>query len=238
MTAELRVLSYNVRSLRDDPAAVAAVIRTANPDVVCVQEAPRFAQWRTRCARLARESGLVIVTGGRRAGAVLLLAALRVRVTGTREVLLTRTPRLHQRGLAVAVLEVAGASYAVASMHLGLDPAERRRHVDEVLYQLADVEPPLVLAGDVNEEPGWPAWRTLAARMQDAYAVAGTGDGATFSARRPRRRIDAIFVDHRLEVATCEALAGPAVGQASDHRPVLAVVRPAAVRRSGSQGPA
>jgi endonuclease/exonuclease/phosphatase family metal-dependent hydrolase len=38
-SAIVRVLSYNVRSMRDDRAALARVIRACAPDIVCVQEA-------------------------------------------------------------------------------------------------------------------------------------------------------------------------------------------------------
>ncbi|HEY2985649.1 MAG TPA: hypothetical protein VGJ38_15950, partial [Jatrophihabitantaceae bacterium] len=61
----LRLLCYNVRSLRDDEDAVARVIRGCEAHVVCVQEAPRFARWRSKNAALARRSGLVVVGGGR-----------------------------------------------------------------------------------------------------------------------------------------------------------------------------
>jgi endonuclease/exonuclease/phosphatase family metal-dependent hydrolase len=47
----LRLLSYNVRSLRDDASAVARVIRAAEPDLVCIQEAPRLFRWRSPCYR-------------------------------------------------------------------------------------------------------------------------------------------------------------------------------------------
>ena len=70
----LRLLSYNVRSLRDDPAAVARVMRAAEPDVAIVQEAPRFLRWRSSCAALARRAGLLWVSGGRAAGANLVLS--------------------------------------------------------------------------------------------------------------------------------------------------------------------
>lgn len=215
----LRVLSYNVRSLRDDPAAVAAVIRSCRPDVVCVQEAPRFLRWRSKCAALARESGLVVVTGGRPAGAMLLLAALRVRVLSTRDVLLTKTPRLHQRGVAIAEVEVGGASYAVASMHLSLDPAERLRQAAEVLEQLAGLSAPVVLAGDVNEAADGPAFSLLASRLRDG------GGGPTYRAQQPRRRIDAIFADRRLEFLSCAVPEAPGLERASDHRPLLAELR-------------
>lgn len=216
----IRVLTYNVRSLRDDAAAVAAVIRASRPDMVCVQEAPRFLRWRSKCAKLARESGLVVVTGGRPAGAMLLLAALRVRIRGTRDVTLTKRRRLHQRGLAIAEIEVGGNTYVVASMHLSLDDAERLSQADEVLTKLAEQTAPLILAGDVNETPDGPAWAWLATRLADG------GGGHTYSAKRPHKRIDAIFADPRLEFLSCDVPVVAGIATASDHRPLLAVLRP------------
>ncbi len=133
------MLSYNVRSLRDDAQAVSTVIRSCNPDVVCIQEAPRFLRWRSKCAALARESGLVVVTGGRPAGAMLLLAALQVRVLEVADVLLTRKRGLHQRGVALATLELGGTRFSLGSIHLDLDSDERRRHVDEIVARYREV---------------------------------------------------------------------------------------------------
>ena len=215
----MRLLSYNVRSLRDDRAALTGTIRAAAPDVVCVQEAPRFFRSAPKCAALARESGLYVVTGGRSAAAMLILSALRVRVLATRDVRLSPSPRLHRRGLAVAVVEVDGARWTVASMHLGLDPAERLRHAREVLDVLSAYDDPLVLAGDVNEHPGGPAWSLLAERLRDC------GGGPTFPARAPKRRIDAVFADPRLECVSCDVPLLPGLDRASDHLPLLADLR-------------
>jgi len=222
---EIRLLSYNVRSLRDDERAVVGVITACEPDVVCVQEAPRFFRWRAKCAALARKSGLVVVTGGRPAGAMLVLASLRVRVVGARDILLTKKPGLHQRGIAAATLEVEGARFVVASVHLDLDAAERRRHVDEILAHVGDFDAPAVLAGDINEEPSGPAWQALAAGHRDAYALAPMGGGHTYSAAKPTRRIDGVFVDPRIGVVGCGVPDVPGIAAASDHRPVLAVLR-------------
>jgi hypothetical protein len=63
-SAVIRVLSYNIRSLRDDVTALARVMRACEPDLVLLQEAPRFFRWRKKLARLASESGLVILSGG------------------------------------------------------------------------------------------------------------------------------------------------------------------------------
>jgi endonuclease/exonuclease/phosphatase family metal-dependent hydrolase len=225
MSTEVRVLSYNVRSLRDDAQAVSTVIRACEPDVVCIQEAPRFLRWRSKCAALARESGLVVVTGGRPAAAMLVLVALRVRVLDTADILLSRKEGLHQRGVALATLELNNALFAVASVHLDLDASERRLHVDEIIERTSKVAAPLIIAGDINEEANAPAWRALAKHYADAYEVAPSGGEFTYSAKDPVRRIDGIFVDPSIEVVSCGVPDVPGIERASDHRPLLAVVR-------------
>lgn len=226
----LRLLSYNVRSLRDDPAAVSRVIRACAPDVVCLQEAPRFARWRTKRADLARRSGLFVAAGERAAG-LAIFTSLRARVLSTEHYLLSPVPRLHRRGLAVAVLDIAGAGRIVAACtHLDLDPGPRRRHAEELLALLARIrdvhEAPVVLAADVNEGRSGPTWTLLAERLQDCYAATPDGDRRTYSARAPQRTIDGIFADRRLRVISGGVPDLPDVDltRASDHRPVLAEI--------------
>jgi len=225
MPAELRLLSYNVRSLRDDAHAVATVIRASKPDVVCIQEAPRFVRWRSKCAALARESDLVVVTGGRPAGAMLLLASLRLKVVSTRDIKLSKKRGMHQRGIAAATFECEGSRFAAGSIHLDLKPAERLRHVDEILLRVSTFGVPTILAGDINELPSQPAWQALAARFRDAYAVAPAGGEFTYSATKPVRRIDGVFVDPQIEIVECGVPDIAGIERASDHRPVLAVLR-------------
>jgi endonuclease/exonuclease/phosphatase family metal-dependent hydrolase len=225
LPTELRVLSYNVRSLRDDAQAVSTVIRACEPDVVCIQEAPRFLRWRSKCAALARESGLVVVTGGRPAGAMLLLASLRVRVVHAQDILLSRKKGLHQRGIALATLELGGAQFSLGSIHLDLEASERRRHVDEIVQRASSCQAPVIVAGDINEEPDGPAWRALAQAYPDAFELAPLGGANTYSAAEPVRRIDGIFVDRVVTVQSCGVPDVPGIERASDHRPVLAVLQ-------------
>jgi endonuclease/exonuclease/phosphatase family metal-dependent hydrolase len=225
----MRLLSYNVRSLRDDAAAVARVIRACAVDVVCVQEAPRFLRWRSKCAALARRSGLVIVGGGRAAGANLLLSSPTVEIESSHDVLFSTDRSLHQRGAAVAVLRLGSARFAVAGIHLDLVEGPRLRHVAELEQALAVHVPegvPTVVAGDVNDLPGSPSWQLLAGRRTDAKPP---GDGFTFSAAWPRRRIDGVFADPALRVVSAEVIDSPDVRVASDHRPVLVELDPADV---------
>jgi endonuclease/exonuclease/phosphatase family metal-dependent hydrolase len=225
----VRLLSYNVRSLRDDTDALVRVVRGCRPDLVCLQEAPRFALWRTRRRRFARRCDLEVAAGGRAAG-LAVLAGARARVLHREYHLLTRVPKLHRRALAIVVTELEGARLIVASTHLDLAPAARRVHAAEVIGLLGRARErygaPVVLAGDMNEAPGGPAWELLCRTFRDAYVIAPSGAGETFTAARPRHRIDAVFADPRIDVIGCGVPAGPYLGrhyvQATDHRPVVA----------------
>jgi endonuclease/exonuclease/phosphatase family metal-dependent hydrolase len=221
----LRVLSYNVLSLRRGTALVADVVKACDPDVVCVQEAPRFVSWRRHCADLAKAAGLDIVAGGRPAGANLLLARPGLTVTHRRSVKLPWHPPRHRRGLAIGAFDVGGTEVVVASTHLSLDDAERLDQAARALRILDAYDAPAVLAGDMNDDPGDAAWTVLATALADAYATAPVGDGLTSTAEEPRRRIDGVFVDRRLTVETCGVPEHvPGLAAASDHRPVLAVL--------------
>lgn len=206
----MRLMTWNVRSLRDDPVGVARVLRAAAPDVVLVQEAPRLWRWRSACARLARQAGLVVVTGGRPAAGNLVLCSMRVRVLSAHDLLLPRRPRLHQRGAATAVLELEGRRLRVLGTHLDLDPAARLESARRLRLQAYDV-----VGADVNEEPGGLAWQALSAGLVDV----AEGLGPTFSVTRPRRRIDGLFVASSLAPVRVEVLE---CGPVSDHKPILA----------------
>jgi endonuclease/exonuclease/phosphatase family metal-dependent hydrolase len=225
----MRVVSYNVRSLRDDRAALVRVITGLHADVVCLQEAPRRLRWRARCAALARDTGLLYVGGGATTGGSMMLAALRVDVRSVLEYRFSRTPGLHRRGAVAAGVELGGAAVVVASVHLGLEGTERLRHRDELVGLIDRFGSAVtVLAGDINEPPDQPAWRALATEFTDAGAADET---PTFSTRRPRRRIDGVFVRGPAEVTSYRVVDGPDVLAASDHRPVVVEleVAPAAV---------
>jgi endonuclease/exonuclease/phosphatase family metal-dependent hydrolase len=88
-----------------------------------------------------------------------------------------------------------------------------------------DADAPLVLGGDFNEDPAGPVVSELAAKLQDCFAVAGDGGGFSSPAVKPARRLDSILADPSLEVVSCEAVDVAGVEQASDHLPVLAVLR-------------
>ena len=220
--SEFRVLTYNVHGLRDDRRALAHVVRSCDPDIVCVQEAPRFFRWRSKCARMARDWGLVYVNGGGTTGGVALFAHLRVNVVAQREGLLSKTPRLHQRAVAAAVVSQSDARLVVVATHLGLRADERARHARELLSGLAQLPADDIVAGaDWNAVPGSQSWRTLHA---GGLLDPAPGAGPTFPATSPVKRIDAVLVSRGVRVVDYRVVDEPGVERASDHRPVLALI--------------
>jgi len=219
----VRLLTYNIRSLRDDRAAVARVIRAAEPHVVCIQEAPRFLRWRSTCAALARRCGLVIVGGGRPAGANLLMSTLSVDSLRVEDVLFSRIRRLERRGAALAELSYAGSRFVIAGTHLDLEQPARLRHVDDLHRAVGGFagDLPSIVAGDINDEPASQVWARLSGARPDVFAAVGTGEGHTYSARNPVRRIDGVFADRRIAAVSATVIDSPDTRVASDHRPVL-----------------
>jgi endonuclease/exonuclease/phosphatase family metal-dependent hydrolase len=236
-SAVVRVLSYNIRSMRDDRDALARVIRACAPDLVLVQEAPRFFRWRKKAAWLAAHSDLVVLSGGATAAGPLLLCSLRATVEQTEDVLLPRTPGLHQRGFATAVVRIGGARLGVLSCHLSLQADERYEQAGLLLEHLekwrAQGVPHALAGGDLNDRPQGRSFRRLAAELQDGWATAPWGGEFTSVPFDPHQRIDAIFATGGVEVLGCGVpdLSQADLRAATDHLPVLAAVRvPAAGR--------
>ncbi|MGH3373695.1 MAG: endonuclease/exonuclease/phosphatase family protein [Actinoallomurus sp.] len=228
----IRLLSYNIRSMRDDRAALARVIRRLEPDIVCVQEAPRFAFWLRKRRWLARRGALGLAVRERPAG-LELYAGPRTALLHRHHRLLVPVPGMHRRGLALGLFEVGRARLVAASVHLDLAKGPRLRHAEEIVTELERVRErfraPIVVAGDINEEPGGPTWSFLASRFQDGFVVAPAGQGATYSSTEPLTRIDGVFADAGIEVLSCGVPDEPELladyPDATDHRPVLAELR-------------
>ncbi|RIV38439.1 endonuclease/exonuclease/phosphatase family protein [Micromonospora radicis] len=218
----LRVVSYNVHGQRDDTAALAEAVRQVTPDVLIVQEGPRRFRWREKSAALAASVGMVVAAGGLPSLGNLLLTSLRVRVTDTRCGRFPLTPGRHLRGAAYADCAVeSGARFTVAGSHLATDPVERPGQAELFKRELAAAPFPVIAAADLNEEPGGPAWTTVAAGLTDAAVTADRADRLTYSCANPRRRIDALFVDPRITVVDYDVLDTPLTRRASDHFPIL-----------------
>lgn len=88
-----------------DAADLRARVEKVDADLWCVTGGPRYLRWRSRSAKLAREAGLLYVTGINARSGVVLLAPLRTHVI---DVTVTGDA-------AVALVEAGGQRAAVAT---------------------------------------------------------------------------------------------------------------------------
>jgi endonuclease/exonuclease/phosphatase (EEP) superfamily protein YafD len=103
------------------------------------------------------------------------------------------------------------------------DGALRRAAEARRIRDLIDrVDGPLIVTGDFNSTPYNWAYRHIAQGLQDTFAAAGRGWGATYPATTPLVRIDYILASSHWEVLGAWV---PPAATLSDHRPVLADLR-------------
>lgn len=220
--AGLRVASYNLRGLKDDAKAAAAVVRAVDPDVLLLQEVPRYPGSDYAISAFARRAGLLWSGRTRLVSGTGMMTSLRVRATDSQDRRLPVGLRENPRSYTVAKVQAVGLEpVTVVSVHLSLKEEQRVDHVRTVLNELAAAPDlaggPLVVGGDVNEEGDGPAWGVLSGALTEV-----SDDRPTFPAQQPHRRIDAIFArGHRSAVpGDPQLVAAAPLEQATDHLPV------------------
>ena len=245
----LRLMTYNVHGCvgadrKLDIGRVAAVIAQGNPEIVALQE---LDVGRARSGRMDQAHEIASRLGMR----FQFNSAFNVEEEQYGDAILTSLPhrllhkgplptlprtRLERRGaLWVAVRLAEGVELQVINTHLGLVPLEQRAQVSTLLgpdwIGNQAWRAPAVLMGDLNATSRYAAYRRLGLRLKD---VQRGEDGqrtsqraaATFPSRLPVLRLDHIFLSEGLEVLEVRALSTPLARMASDHLPLLAVIRP------------
>jgi endonuclease/exonuclease/phosphatase family metal-dependent hydrolase len=132
---------------------------------------------------------------------------------------------LDTKGYALAHVDGPDLALDVVSVHLDFKRARERRaqlrDLERAIEERPDPSRHLVVAGDFNccvSERGEP----LLPWTERLELGVGSDDDATFPSRRPRRRLDHVFASAGLEVHYQAVLDV----EVSDHRPVLADLRP------------
>lgn len=228
----LRVAAWNIRHGEGmdravDLSRIAGVLRRLDADVITLQEVDQGTDRTGRVdqvAVVAAELGYRGIHGAHRpyqGGAYgnAVLTRLPVRAS--------RTHRIPPAaGAALAVLEVEvevpGLGPAsVVSVHLAGSVNERMAQAEAITGLFAAAEQPVILAGDFNGRPDDAVVAWLSARWRRLDKV---GPRHTFPADRPDREIDFVMVatDAGFEAIDHRVLPEP---MASDHRPLLAVLR-------------
>ncbi|MEP6526327.1 MAG: endonuclease/exonuclease/phosphatase family protein [Nocardioidaceae bacterium] len=223
------VMTYNILGARHQEG-LGKLVRQVRPDVLLVNETPKLpvvSYW--QCRRLARDWGLRFRTGGRSAGSTMIVTSDRVAMISASARRIPQPFSKPRRGVAAIQAELDGQPIGFVGCHLSLVATSRVHEVAEYVLVAADrLEGPVVLAGDLNETPGKPAWQ----RILDAGFVDHGGPAElTFPAVLPTRRIDAVLVrgDVTCDVTVFEHRVpdvDPSLfAQASDHRPVTALIQ-------------
>jgi endonuclease/exonuclease/phosphatase family metal-dependent hydrolase len=134
-----------------------------------------------------------------------------------------RLPRRGATLVSVAPPDRSGPLLRVASVHLGVSAPERLDHAEQLVQRLIAARLPVVVAGDLNEQPNGPVWQAFSAIATDPAPEAPM----TFSTRRPRRRIDAVLTGPQVETVEYGRWSPDRrdAELASDHLPVLSLIR-------------
>jgi endonuclease/exonuclease/phosphatase family metal-dependent hydrolase len=238
-----RVLVYNVHAGKDaagveNLARVAEVVRSTGADLVLLQEVDRGTERSGRVdqlAVLARLTGFHAAYGktldfqGGAYGVALLsrwpVAADTLHLLDPPEV--RADPAFEPRGALRARVAAPRGALHLLNTHLDAGRADTHRLREvaallEIAASLRASRAPVLLGGDFNATPESAViGRVRQAGWRDAWAVCGVGEGFTFPAEAPVRRIDYLFVPPG---AACEG-AEVVGGEVSDHRGVVFTVR-------------
>lgn len=238
--ASLRVVTWNIhhgRGLDDvvDVARLARQLEALRPDVVFLQEVDvgvRRSGGVDIPTELAQRLGMhaafgknIDYQGGDYGNAILSRLPLR----GVDNLHYRMLREGEQRGVLQAEVQVGARPLRLWNTHIDWRPddAERLQNVAELrdlLRAPAGGDAPVVLAGDFNDLPDSAVHALLCEDFVDAFlAVAAgderSGDGYSFPADAPRKRIDWVLTSDAERVAPRAARVMPTV--ASDHAPVV-----------------
>lgn len=240
----LRVMSYNIHvgigmDKKLDLRRIADVIKLYGCDLVGLQEVDRGVERTGRVdeiKELARLTGMdyafahnLDYQGGQYGVAILsrypILAIDHRRYANTRE--------RERRGFIRIEVEVKGRRLNFVTTHLDYQHADGRLfEARQMLDALKDVRGPLIVTGDFNEEPPGQVYELMSgAGFADGWRRARgpsaefPGDGATYPADKPTKRIDYIFYrglgEDRPPAADEDASQVVPDTLASDHRPLV-----------------
>lgn len=227
---DLRIVSWNLWELRGDLPALIETVQDLEPDVLLVQEAPRFVLPTTRLSWFARQIDRRILLGGFGGRGLAILATDEVvaqvirRGTHAVEQTVTDLNSTYPRGVAAVRLSVpGGGSVMVSSTHLALQQDNRLSHAAHLAELVRGAGAPAIVGGDLNETADGPARTALEPLLTDPAPQSEH----TFPAREPVRRIDAILTTPGVTVREARAVTSTRrvdeerLSGASDHRPTL-----------------
>lgn len=228
---------YNIHAGKDAAGAdnlerVAELIRKEGADVVLLQEVDRGTERSGRVDQLARLMSLTKFHGAfgksldYQGGDYGIAILSRWPVVASETIPLPVVPpqtraggSIEPRVALVADIAAPGGTVRIFNTHLDASREEtyRLQELDHLLAAIG-TKRPLLAGGDFNAEPGSRVHeRAVAAGLRDAWLECGSGDGLTFPAHAPVKRIDDLFLRDGARCSEARVIAT----EASDHRPVV-----------------
>ena len=228
-TPAVRILVLNMHAGKtatstDNLDAVGALIRSSDANLVLLQEVDRGSARSGHVDQVARlqemtKYGIAVLSReeiGYSSTVPLPVKPVETRAGGSHE------PRVAQ----ALFFDVHGAVWRAVNTHL--DPVDGDSRAQEVAALLGVVREektagtPLVVGGDFNSTPDDPVMRPLQkAGLRDSWVECGQGDGLTYPADNPVKRIDYLFLGGNVRCISAQVLDV----RVSDHRPLLVTIR-------------
>ena len=226
----VKVMTYNIHSGYNvdgsqDFEAIARVIEDSGADIIGLQEVSRgrlmdgAVDMTTWLSRRLEMQVLFLGTGEPTWGNALLS---RYPIIESGEGNLPDEGSLLKRGYLWAAIDVGEDEplyVIVTHLHHIVEDSQVRMVQVPVILDFWDERDQTILLGDLNADPPTAEMKLIAtAGMVDSWTGSGEGDGFTYYATDPYKRIDYLWISPDLEVLEIEVIQTPA----SDHLPVVA----------------
>lgn len=229
----VRVMTYNIHvgvgiDKKLDLQRIADVILKERPDLVGLQEVDRGVkrtEGKDEIAELAKLTRMDYAFAhnldyqGGQYGVAILSRTLIQKVDHRKYENLREAER---RGMLKAELEVDGRPISFVTTHLDYQYDDGRLfEAEQMLRFLADAKSPLIVVGDFNDEPAGTTYKMMLTKFDDAWTMARVrGDGFSYPADKPAKRIDYIFMRKGDRIRAKKAWVVNSL--ASDHLAVMA----------------
>ncbi|MBI4557930.1 MAG: endonuclease/exonuclease/phosphatase family protein [Candidatus Hydrogenedentes bacterium] len=228
---KFRVLTYNIhhgegRDGKVDLDRLAGVIKSAQADIVCLQEVDRNVPRSGKLdipAELAKKLNMPAIfepnlklDGGDYGNAILT----RLEVIRHENIRLPTPQGAEPRGCLRATVLIAGQPVEVFNTHLSLWPTQRKEQIAAILSHVGSE--PTVMVGDWNETTDAPGVRMLMSQFRDTWNARESADR---DMRYIAPRIDLILVSAQFSLLASGFVVTVDTTAASDHFPYWAELR-------------
>ena len=229
----LRVMTYNIHvgvgvDKKLDLQRIADVINKEKPDLVGLQEVDRGVkrtEGKDEIAELAAMTKMEFAfapnldyQGGKYGVAILS----RLPIKSTVHRMFENKREAERRGMLEIVIELDGKRVNFVTTHLDYQFEDGRLfETEQLLKFLEGTKGPLIVVADLNDTPDGSAYQLMRTIFGDAWiASKANGDGFSYPADKPVKRIDHIFYRTSDRVRAKKAWVVETL--ASDHIPVVA----------------